>query len=45
MKRSNDYIKGFKHGVKWCLACSYTKSKEIEYVDLEKAVKSLKEGR
>jgi hypothetical protein len=43
-KVSKDYIKGFRHGVKWAVTMLKVKEYEILF-DSKKAIKSLKEGR
>lgn len=49
MKKSKDYIHGFKHGVMWALSYNRYKINEEDYLDtlesLKQAIKSLKEGR
>ena len=52
MKRSKDYVRGFKHGIDWtriymtALINEDPDWEEIEFEDdVKEAIKSLKEGR
>ena len=43
--KSNEYIKGFRHGVKWACTMGFVSLREIEYVSMKEAIKSLRKGR
>lgn len=41
VKRSKDFVNGFKLGAKWALTMVYTKNLEINY-DIKTAIKELR---